>query len=156
MGWEDYHLHEFHIPVKGSKKFLKIGIPSEDDSTYGWIILPGYREKISDRFNMKSKRAIYLYDFGDDWTHQIELEGIFTCDDSVGYPICIDGKRACPPEDCGGIWGYEDIIRILKTGAKSEDDEEVLEWLGDHDPEKFDLSSVKFDDPKKRFEQAFN
>jgi hypothetical protein len=157
MGWEDYHLHEFRVPVKGSKKSLKIGIPSEDDSTYGWTVLPGHREKISDRFTMRiNKKADYLYDFGDDWTHEVLLEGILTRDESVEYPICIGGEKACPPEDCGGVWGYGDIIRILRKGAKNKDDEEFLGWLGDFDPDGFDPEKVKFDDPKKRFKMAFS
>ena len=156
MGWEDYHLHEFQIPVKGTRKPIKIGIPSKDDLTFGMNVLPGYREKVSDRFTMKSKKAVYVYDFGDGWGHEILLEGIVTKDDSVKYPICIGGERACPPEDCGGIWGYGGIIRILQKGAMNEDDREILEWLGNHDPEEFDSGKVKFDDPKKRFEMAFS
>ena len=155
MGWEDYHLHEFQIPVKGTKKPIKIGIPSEDDLTFGMTIFPGYRENISDRFTMKSKKAVYVYDFGDGWKHDILLEGILTKDDSVKYPICIGGEKACPPEDCGGTWGYGDIIRILKKGAKNQDDQEFLEWVGGYNPDDFNPENVKFDDPKKRFKMAF-
>lgn len=156
MGWEDYHLHEFQIPVKGSKKPIKIGITSKDDMTFGMVVLPGYEERISERFTMKSKRAIYVYDFGDGWKHEILLEGILTKDDSVKYPICIEGEKTCPPEDCGGPWGYGEIIRILRKGPKNENDREFLEWVGEYDPEEFDPTDVKFDDPDERFNRAFH
>lgn len=149
-------MHDFQFSVERKKKPLRIGIPSEDDVTFGWTILPGYKENISDRFTMKRKKAIYVYDYGDDWTHEILLEGIITRDDVIEYPICIAGERAFPPEDCGGIWGYSDIIRILQKGAMNEDDREALEWLGNHDPEEFDPGKVKFDNPKKRFIIAFS
>ena len=156
IGWQDHHLHEFQIPIKGDRKPLRIGIPSEDDLTYGWTILPGYKQNISDRFTMKSKKAVYIYDFGDGWAHEVLLEGILTKDDTIEYPICIAGERACPPEDCGGVSGYAEIIRILQKGAKNRDDKVFLEWLGDYDSEEFDPKKVKFDDPKKRYKMAFS
>ncbi len=155
MGWLDYHIHDFQIPKIGKKEIIKIGMPDDDDETFGIKVLPDHLQKISDHFSMKNKKAIYLYDYGDGWTHEVLLEGILTKDD-VEYPICIAGERACPPEDCGGVWGYMDIIKVLKKGAKNEDERETLEWLGDHDPEDFDPENVKFEDPKKRYKIAFS
>jgi pRiA4b ORF-3-like protein len=68
----------------------------------------------------------------------------------------IAGERACPPEDCGGVGGYMDIINVLEKGAKNEDERELLGWLGDYDPEDFAPERVKFEDPKKRYKMAFS
>ena len=104
---------------------------------------------------MDNRRADYTYDFGDNWKHQIELEEILPRDKNIKYPICIDGKRACPPEDCGGVWGYEDFLRILNDPA-DERHEEMLEWIGgEFDPEHFDAKEVIFDNPDKRRKMAF-
>ena len=71
------------------------------------------------------------------------------------YPVCVGGERACPPEDCGGIWGYEALLEVINDPAH-EEHEEMLDWLGGQfDPEQFDSATVKFDDPKKRWKIAF-
>ena len=67
----------------------------------------------SEFFSTENKRALYLYDFGDDWNHDVRLEKILPRKPDTNYPICLAGNRACPPEDCGGTWGYEDTLRIL-------------------------------------------
>ena len=84
----------------------------------------------------------YEYDFGDSWTHLIQVEKILMPEPNTVYPVCIKGKRACPPEDCGGVWGYADLIEIM-ADPKHEQYEEMQEWLGDElDPEAFDLNEV--------------
>ena len=147
MGWEDYHLHQFEIIDPSMEARVKIGIPSEiglDEET-----LPGWKEKIAEYFSMDNKLAIYVYDFGDNWEHTIKLEEILPRNKNVKYPICIAGKRACPPEDCGGIWGYEELLEAIKDPAH-EEHEEMLEWIGgEFDPEHFDVKDVIFDDPDK-------
>ena len=152
MGWEDYHLHEFRMtsPENGDK--VRIGIPDED---FDMEVLPGWKLKISDYFSMENNVADYLYDFGDDWEHKIQLEKIVPREKNVGYPVCIKGKRACPPEDCGGIGGYYLLLDIIKD-PNHDEYEEMIEWLGgEFDPEHFDTEEVRFDDPDKRFKIAF-
>ena len=95
---------------------------------------------------MNFKKAEYTYDFGDDWEHIVTLEKILPRDKGVEYPRCFQGKRACPPEDCGGIWGYEEICQ-----GKSE----FQDYYKDFDSEYFDVNKVHFDNPEKRWKMAF-
>ncbi len=84
----------------------------------------------------------YEYDFGDGWDHTIVLEKIVEVDDHQPIPVCIKGKRNCPPEDCGGVWGYEDLLEII-SDPKHPEHEEMLEWLGvEFDPEYFNLEEI--------------
>ena len=71
----------------------------------------------------------YLYDFGDSWDHEILIEKALEVDPQMDYPICIKGKRACPPEDCGGIWGYGQFLEAIQDPSHPEH-EETLEWVG--------------------------
>jgi len=89
------------------------------------------------------KKFTYMYDFGDSWDHVIELEKKLTAESEVKYPRCVAGKRACPPEDCGGPWGYPDFLNVL-ADPRHKDHESMVEWMGDadFDPEKFDLADV--------------
>jgi len=91
-------------------------------------------------------RLTYTYDFGDDWDHRIAVEKSLPPDPSTGYPRCTGGRRAAPPEDCGGIWGYQELLDIL-ADPRHDEHEERLEWLGlnratDFDPAFFDPSSI--------------
>jgi len=70
--------------------------------------------KISDLLTKKKEKIIYEYDFGDGWEHDVIVEKILPVDEKFKYPICLEGKMNCPPEDCGGIWGYSDMLEILK------------------------------------------
>lgn len=83
----------------------------------------------------------YTYDFGDTWEHAILLEKRLPADASVHYPVCIGGKRACPPEDCGGIYGFYNLLEILGD-PEHEEHEEMLEWAGEFDPEAFSVDEV--------------
>jgi hypothetical protein len=91
-------------------------------------------------------RLRYTYDFGDDWEHDIVVEAVGDVEAGVSYPRCVAGRRACPPEDCGGIWGYSDLLETLADPAHKEH-EDRLEWLGlssaaEFDPDAFDLDQV--------------
>lgn len=146
MGWENYHLHEFeiHHPSTGEKS--RIGIPTEEATFFGYEIIPEHKQKIADWFSMENRTANYTYDFGDNWKHKIQLEKILPRDKNTEYPVCIAGKRACPPEDCGGIWGYEEFLEIINN-PDHENHEEMLEWVGgEFNPEHFDVNEVRFDD----------
>lgn len=133
MGWTDYHLHQFIIEGQ------YYGVPDPDD----WEpMIDERRYRLNQIVSSENYKFVYEYDFGDSWEHEIVLEKILPPDPNVKYPICIKGKRACPPEDIGGVWGYEEFLEIMKDPAHEEYDSYV-EWLGDEfDPEEFDLEEI--------------
>jgi hypothetical protein len=97
--------------------------------------------KLEDVLGEKSK-FLYSYDFGDDWRHEIVVEKVLPSDPKVTYPVCMKGKRACPPEDCGGPWGYVELLDIL-ADRKHPEHKSRKEWLGgDFDAEEFALDRV--------------
>jgi len=151
MGWLDYHLHEFEIlnPANGLK--VTIGLPDDDFPKRN---LRDWAQKIANYFSLENPSADYIYDFGDYWQHKIQLEKILPREKNVSYPVCIKGKRAGPPEDCGGASGYENILEIIKNPGHVEY-EETIEWLGEEfDPEYFDPKGINFDDPAERLKMA--
>jgi hypothetical protein len=153
MGWQDYHLYEFEIvnPLTGTKTI--IGIPNKDKDFADYKILPGWKQKIADYFLRENQSAKYIYDFGDNWKHEIILEKILPKENNLTYPLCIKGERACPPEDCGGSYGYEDFLEIVGD-PENEQHEEILEWVGGKfDSEHFDPNEVIFDNPIERFKK---
>ncbi len=131
MGWQSYHLHMFDV---GGVLF---GEPDEDFDSDSVIddrkitvqqVLPGVGSTL--RFD---------YDFGDGWEHDVQVESIAQAEERKRYPICVDGERACPPEDCGGVPGYERVLAALSDPAHPEHDDTV-EWLEDgFDPAQFDV-----------------
>jgi len=135
MGWEDYHLHMFTI------EGLIFGDPADDE--YGdRITLDEANYKLSQVIYGEGQRFTYKYDFGDGWDHTLLLEKIFSPDDGVHYPLCLKGKRACPPEDVGGVWGYINFLEAVRDPDHDEY-EEYLAWVGgEFDPETFDLEEV--------------
>lgn len=160
MGWLDYHLHIFRIKMPNKKTLTEIGIPDEEYDDQ--IILPGWQIPIAEYFTMPGKQAMYDYDLGDNWLHYILLEGILLKEKDIKYPICIRGERACPPEDCGGVSGYYNMVEIL-SNLEHPEHLEYVEWLKGHaknyypyDPSNFDPSKVHFRNPKKRFKMAFS
>ncbi|MCX6750099.1 MAG: plasmid pRiA4b ORF-3 family protein, partial [Candidatus Pacearchaeota archaeon] len=94
--------------------------------------------------NKKGLKFNYTYDFGDSWEHIILIEDIQEKKPNEKLtPVCIEGKNACPPEDCGGIGDYEDILKIRKNKKHPQYKEMIVGWLGeDFDPEKFDIKKV--------------
>ena len=152
MGWLDCHLHQFKMIEPMTKTKVDIGIPDEEDD---YEILPGWRQKIRDYFSPDNKTAYYIYDFGDNWAHTILFEKILPREKGVTYPLCIEGQRSCPPEDCGGVCGYEKFLEIIMDPGH-EQYEEMLAWSGNFEPEYFDSSAVAFDDPAKRFKALWD
>ena len=144
MGWIDYHLHEFKIVDPLICMKMRIGIPDDEFERYR-DILAGWRQRIARWFSMENSVAYYIYDFGDGWEHQVRLERILPRREGVVYPVCIAGKRACPPEDCGGVRGYEQICK---------GESEFQEAFSDYDPEYFDPKEIVFDDPVERKRHA--
>ena len=106
MGWTDTHLHEFITKFPGGILKISIGVPDEDELEEEQKILPGWKHKIKKFFTLENSKADYIYDFGDYWQHKVQLEKIISAEKGSVYPKCIAGKRACPPEDCGGLFGY--------------------------------------------------
>lgn len=85
---------------------------------------------------------VYEYDFGDSWEHKVEVLKIGPPQAGVQYPRCLAGKLACPPEDCGGLWGYYDLLAALRDPKHARHDE-LVEWAGEEfDPEHFDLAEI--------------
>ena len=149
MGWCDSHLHEFSVFNPSTKLVERVGIPSDLAPAIA-PILPGWELRIDRYFTADNPRADYYYDFGDDWQHSVVLEKVVSRDPSVGYPVCLAGRRACPPEDCGGTWGYEELLRKLADPSHPEH-AEVLDWLGGPlGPAKFDPEDVVFGDSRSR------
>jgi len=150
MGWYDCHLHEFVMKTPTSLMEDRIGIPDDD----GWEddgVLPGWETELLPYFSLENPKAEYMYDFGDGWAHLITLEKILPAQSGQTYPWCLKGKRACPPEDCGGVWGYEGLLDIL-SDPKHEEYADRLEWLGgEFDSEEFDPKDIVFEDPKDRY-----
>lgn len=155
MGWLDYHLHEFKIVDPKSGQKVLMGIPEHDFEPIEQETLPGWEFKIRDYFSEENRFCDYLYDFGDNWEHRIEYEGIFFKHETKNYPLCVGGKRCGPPEDCGGWGGYGDFLKIIRN-PRHKEYHRMREWAGEKcETEKFDVSAVRFDDPKKRWKLAF-
>jgi hypothetical protein len=111
--------------------------------------------KFFDRREWHAPPATYAYDFGDDWQHALVYEGFEQAEAGPKYPRCVAGGGRCPPEDCGGVSRYADLLQIL-VDPDHEEYESALQWVGGHfDPAEFDSAAVKFDDPKKRWKKAF-
>jgi hypothetical protein len=135
MGWGNSHLHQFIVNGKyfGEATHDDLDIEVEDED--------GIR--LSDIYTGKNTpRIVYEYDFGDGWQHEIILEKILEPEPSVSYPCCLEGARACPPEDVGGIWGYAEFLEAI-SDPNHADHDEMVEWVGgEFDPEKFSVDEV--------------
>ncbi|HPC02129.1 MAG TPA: plasmid pRiA4b ORF-3 family protein [Syntrophales bacterium] len=150
MGWLDSHLHSFQVTNPATGTLETIGIPDDEWGSRG--IQPGWKKKIAEYFSSLHPRACYVYDPGDDWEHDVVYEKTLPRDDREFYPRCIAGRRSTPPEDCGGPWGYANLLKVLEDPS-DEQYEEALEWAGDaFDPECFNKNEILFSDPRKRLE----
>lgn len=132
MGWTNSHLHSFEI----------------DGTRYG-MQFDNYPEGELDEKAFTVLRALgdaakfeYEYDFGDGWDHAITVEALRRPQIGIKYGVCLDGAGACPPEDCGGVWGYKNLVEVLADPTREEYGE-LREWVGGPiDVAAFDLSSV--------------
>jgi hypothetical protein len=136
MGWEDCHMHEFKIKGQRYRSYEQIYVEIDEPDMHD------ERECRIKKLLQEGDAFVYLYDYGDCWEHEITVEKIIPPEEGVHYPICNYGERACPPEDCGGEIGYEELLEILND-PEHEEHEHYSEWAGeDFDPEKFDLKST--------------
>ncbi len=127
MGWQDYHLHSFEVAG------VQYGEPDPD----GELSLRDELDARLDAVASKGSRFTYTYDFGDWWEHEVAVEDVFPAEPYERYPVCLDGQRACPPEDVGGAYGYADLLAVVADPAHPEY-ARMREWLGrDLDPESF-------------------
>lgn len=135
MGWTDSHLHEF---IVGETSYTE----PDPEMDFG-------RSKNEGRFHLyeitpnPKMSFLYIYDFGDGWEHTIKVEKILDEDARYqGRPVCFEGEMARPPEDCSGIHGFYEMMRI-RQNPKHPEYEEVIQWLGDEfDPDFFDLEET--------------
>jgi hypothetical protein len=137
FGWWDYHLHQFAIDGE------RYGPPAPDAMDFGLEMIDETGVtlgKLIPKSGRKS-RWIYEYDFGDGWRHEVVFEGFVLVDPKAKYPQCVEGARACPPEDCGGPWGYAEYLAAI-ADPRHERHAELLEWRGPFDPEAFDAKKA--------------
>jgi hypothetical protein len=135
MGWEFEHLYRFNI---GGVEYADLGMASFDD------VEDACDTRLSEVLPTSNRRPRfeYEYDFGDQWIHQLIVEERLSPETGVKYPLCVAGQRACPPEDCGGPWGYPEFVEEISNPAHPRH-REMLEWVGgEFDPERFDRGTV--------------
>ncbi len=143
MGWYNSHLHAFGI---GGEEFSGRDPMGGKVDSWGMDAtgLDAAKYRLSEVASREKATFTYQYDFGDSWDHVIVVEKILPPPvDGIASASfsCIAGARACPPEDCGGIWGYENLLKILGN-RKHAEHEEMKEWAGEIDSEMFDLAAV--------------
>ena len=134
MGWEGYHLWTFSINGREYGHAYGEGLTRED-----------YNTTLADLDLRVRQRFLYTYDFGDLWQHEIRLEKVLEPEPDKSYPICTGGKRACPPEDCGGPWTYQELLHLARSLFRDYDRRQAREVLGieaGFDPEAFDRIGV--------------
>ncbi len=143
MGWTDSHLHQFVV------KRQIYGNPAQLDTGFGM----GYGDEIHDEdatlicqrpiFRGKLK-FLYEYDFGDGWEHEVVLEKELTPEKEVNYPRCLSGARACPPEDCGGLWGNAEFLDAMSDPTSGEN-LAPMEWYPDgFDADEFSVDEINY------------
>lgn len=140
MGWWDCHLHHFALPVPQGY-FPQYFGPTRGERAVDDVI-EERTVSLSSLLEAPKQKLKYEYDFGDGCEHTVLLEKIVLPEAGTKYPVCIGGARACPPEDCGGVWGYADLIEIMNDPDHPEH-EAMAEWLPiEWAPEEFDLDAA--------------
>lgn len=160
MGWEDRHLHEFRLLDADASGTVRIGIPVELSHEGERPVHPGWTmamASVLDQQQVHAPSMLYAYDFGDGWLHTVIDEGLRPVEGRASYPRCVEGQGHCPPEDCGGPYGYVEFIEAL-ANPKHPRHKELRAWYGrtrHFDPLDFDPAAVSFDDPAERWKAAF-
>jgi Plasmid pRiA4b ORF-3-like protein len=138
MGWDDYHMWSFQVG--------KTEYQTGSGETFDFAGGPRPRSPAGTTLAQATEGRLisfrYWYDFGDDWFHAIKVERVANPEPGAVYPRCLEGARACPPEDCGGPWGYQNFLEAVMN-SKHPEHEEMLEWIGgEWDAEAFDLDAM--------------
>jgi len=133
MGWTNSHLHEFSIADE------RFGMRHDDFES---DCADEKNHRLGELIQREKSKFGFIYDFGDGWEHDIMVEKINPPEPGVKYPRCTAGARACPPEDCGGPWGYLEFLAAIQD-PKHEEHDSMLEWIGGQfDPEAFDVQDA--------------
>lgn len=137
FGWTNSHLHEF--TVAGAS----IGpLPEEPEYPENTPDFDSHKTRLSQFLEKEGQTIQYMYDFGDDWMHKLKVEKILPKEKGKKYSMCIDGAMNCPPDDCGGIYRYEDFKKAV-SDKKHPEHKEMLDWVGGYfNPEEFDIEKV--------------
>ena len=136
MGWTNSHLHSFNV---GEDEY---SMPYPGDDAYNEGMLDERKARLTDLVVRPKDRFVYVYDYGDNWEHTVELVEVKEPKKGVKYPVCLDGQRACPPEDCGGPWSYPEFLETSQ-GKDATERQELIDWLGyEFDSEAFDVKEV--------------
>jgi Plasmid pRiA4b ORF-3-like protein len=130
FGWAGYHLHVFQ---SGDEQF---GVPESELE-----LVDERRVSLGQLVGDIGDRLLYTYDLGDNWEHEIVVEELFDAEAGVRYPVLVAAKGACPPEDCGGRWGYAELKEIFANPAH-ERHQEMLKWLDLDNASAFDPGSI--------------
>lgn len=135
MGWQDCHVHEFRFEGRA------YGTPDPEDHNFGRDVADERRVRLNSVLSAAGSFFEYIYDFGDNWRHSILLEAILPVTPRKRYPVCVGGVRSAPPEDVGGIAGYEKYLQAL-SDPQHPQNRDVLQWRGRFDPEFFAVTRV--------------
>jgi hypothetical protein len=135
VGWDDCHMHEFAI---GRQRF---GAPGPMDDFGGPPVVSERNIALGQLLTRPRSKLRYTYDFGDSWEHEIVLEKILPPEPNRAYPSCVAGERQGPPEDCGGLPGFYNLLDAI-ADPKHPDHEDTKEWAGDFDPDAFSIDEV--------------
>jgi hypothetical protein len=140
MGWTNSHLHSFTIEGLEYGMILPDELGFDDIETHDETLVKLNKIIPGEKFKFP-----YLYDFGDSWEHDILVEKVLPVDPAATYPTCLQAKRACPPEDCGGTSGYAQLLEVMQN-PRHDDYESMLEWLGGaFAPEAVDLQKINLE-----------
>jgi hypothetical protein len=138
MGWADSHLHQFEI---AGSRYTDPRFMMDDMDDFGAVDYSRLRVSELVAKHGAKLRMGYEYDFGDGWQHEIVLEKVTESERGIRYPRCIEGGRACPPEDVGGVYGFADFVEAITNPNHIEHDD-YLEWHGPFDPADFDAAKA--------------
>jgi hypothetical protein len=154
MGWEDYHVYEFI--VRGERIVNPEGAKP---SLFHDKLTSTIEVSLDQRLKRIGSKFQYIYDFGDNWEHEIIFEKRLPFDENQPLPICLEGEMACPPEDCGGINGFYQKLEIISAPPENDEDEDIQsirEWMGDYNPDIFDINTVNQSLEPRKYNGEYN
>lgn len=137
MGWKNYHLFEFNLDG------YRVGMIEESEEGYGSNqLLDAGKTLLTDIISLEKDNFHYNYDFGDYWVHEVTVDQLLPKEPNMVYPFCVNGQFNCPPEDCGGIGGFYNMLNVLQD-KKHPDYKDMRTWIGKkYDPDVFDAVKV--------------